>query len=177
MGLRLSHAFINVADLDKVVPFYTDVLGFQVTDRGTITDGLEAVFMSQDPENHHQIALANSLKEPGEGTRQLGHVAFRMETIDDLRALKKRLAAEGIEIRRELSHGNAWSLYFADPEGNGVECFVDTPFHVSQPQGQPTNIDLDDEALMEKTRADFSDKPEFGAYADWQDRLRDRLGS
>ena len=175
MALRLSHAFINVADVDKVVPFYTDILGFQITDRGVIGEDTQAVFMSQDPENHHQIALAGTLKDPGGATRQLGHVAFRMESIDELRALKRRLTAEGVEIRRELSHGNAWSLYFADPEGNGVECFVDTPFHVSQPQGKPTDIDLDDEALMEKTRADFSGEPEFGAYADWQDRLRDRL--
>lgn len=175
MGLKLSHAFINVSDLDAVVPFYTDVLGFRITDRGTIGDGLEAVFMSQDPENHHQIALANALKQAGGGTRQLGHVAFRMENLDDLRALKKKLAAEGIEVRREISHGNAWSLYFADPEGNGVECFVDTPFHVSQPQGKPTDIDLDDDTLVEKTRNDFGKEPEFGAYADWQDRLRARL--
>ena len=176
MGLKLSHAFINVADLDRVVPFYTDILGFQVTDRGTIGTGVEAVFMSQDPENHHQIALAKTLKGAREGAQNLGHVAFRMESLDDLRALKKRLAAEDIAVGREVSHGNAWSLYFADPEGNGVECFVDTPFHVSQPQGKPTDIDLDDDALLEKTRADFRDEPDFGSYSEWQDSLRQRLG-
>ena len=174
MGLKLSHAFMAVADLDKVVPFYTDILGFQITDRGALNEDVEAVFMSQDPDNHHQIALANSLKE-GPTPRPMTHVAFRMESIDDLRALKKRLQAEGIAIAREISHGNAWSLYFADPEGNGVECFVDTPFHVSQPQGKPTDIDLDDKALLAKTRADFGDEPEFGAYAAWQDRFRARL--
>ena len=174
MGLKLSHAFIAVADLDEVVPFYTDILGFQITDRGPLNDEVEAVFMSQDPDNHHQIALANSLKDRPTA-RTLGHVAFRMESLDDLRALKQRLQAEGVAIGRELSHGNAWSLYFADPAGNGVECFVDTPFHVSQPQGKPTDIDLDDDALLAKTRADFADEPEFGAYADWQDRFRTRL--
>lgn len=174
MGLKLSHAFINVADLGKVVPFYTDILGFLVTDRGPLNDDVEAVFMSQDPDNHHQIALANTLKDGG-GRRTLGHVAFRMESLDDLRALKKRLASEGVEIARETSHGNAWSLYFADPEGNGIECFVDTPFHVSQPQGKPTDIDLDDGALLDKTRTDFREEPEFGAYADWQDSMRRKL--
>ena len=57
MGLKLSHAFIDVADLNKVAPFYTDVLGFKITDRGQINDEIEAIFMSQDPDNHHQIAL------------------------------------------------------------------------------------------------------------------------
>jgi catechol 2,3-dioxygenase len=174
MGLKLSHAFINVADVDKVLPFYTDILGFEITDRGELNGGIPAVFMSQDPENHHQIALAQTMTE-GAGLRNLGHVAFRMESIDDLRDLKRRLAEQSIEVRREISHGNAWSLYFADPEGNGIECFVDTPFHVSQPQGKPTDIDLDDDALLNKTAADFSDEPEFGDYEEWQERFRERL--
>ena len=174
MALKLSHAFINVADIDKVVPFYTDILGFQITDRGQIGDDIAAVFMSQDPENHHQIALAQTLKDGG-ATRNLGHVAFRMGTLADLRALKRRLAEESVEVRREISHGNAWSLYFADPEGNGIECFVDTPFHVSQPAGKPTDIDLDDQALLSKTEMDFGGEPDFGAYDEWQERFRKTL--
>jgi catechol 2,3-dioxygenase len=174
MGLKLSHAFINVCDVNKVAPFYTDVLGFRVTDRGHINGDIEAVFLSQDPDNHHQIALAGTLKD-NDGGRNLGHVAFRMESLDALRALKKRLASEGIAIGRELSHGNAWSLYFTDPEGNGVECFVDTPFHVSQPQGKPTDIYLDNEALLDRTREDFLQEPEFGPFADWQEAMRRKL--
>ena len=174
MGLKLSHAFINVVDVNKDVPFYTDILGFQITDRGHINGEIEAVFMSQDTDNHHQIALAGTLKD-NNGLRNLGHVAFRMEKLDDLRALKKRLTSEGIAIGRELSHGNAWSLYFTDPEGNGVECFVDTPFHVSQPQGKPTDIELDDAELLDKTRDDFHQEPEFGPYADWQEAMRRKL--
>jgi catechol-2,3-dioxygenase len=130
--------------------------------------------MSQDPQNHHQIAIAQTLTGDV-GTRNLGHVAFRMESVDDLRTLKRRLASEHIDIRREISHGNAWSLYFADPEGNGIECFADTPFHVRQPQGKPTDIDLDDAALISKTADDFADEPEFGNYTDWQERLRQSL--
>lgn len=97
------------------------------------------------------------------------------ESTDDLRKLKRRLTDEHVEIRHEISHGNAWSLYFADPEDNGIECFVDTPFHVSQPQVKPTDIDLDDEALLSKTAEDFAEEPEFGDYADWQDRFRQSL--
>jgi len=174
MGMKLSHAFINVADLDKVVPFYTDILGFQVTDRGPIRGDTEAVFMSQDPDNHHQIAMANTLKD-GDGTPNLSHVAFRLESLEDLRALKKKLTSKGIDVGREVSHGNAWSLYFVDPEGNGIECFVDTPFHVRQPQVKPTDIDLDDAALLSKTEKDFGQEPEFGPYTEWQDALRRKL--
>ena len=174
MSLKLSHAFMDVADLEKVTPFYTNILGFKITDRGRINGEIEAVFMSQDPENHHQIALAETL-QANEPNNKLSHVAFRMESLDELRTLKRRLNTEGVAINRELSHGNAWSLYFSDPEGNGVECFVDTPFHVSQPQGKPTNIDLADKDLLAKTRDDFSEEPGFSPYADWQEKMRRNL--
>ena len=151
-------------------------LHLQVETRAGQRGETEAVFMSQDPENHHQIALANTLKG-GDGSRNLAHVAFRLQSLDELRALKKRLASMAIDVNREISHGNTWSLYFSDPEGNGVECFVDTPFHVRQPQGKPTDIDLEDAALLKKTEEDFGQEPEFGSYADWQDGLRRKLSS
>jgi catechol 2,3-dioxygenase len=160
--------------VEKVVPFYTDILGFEITDQGDLDGKTPVVFMSQDPDNHHQIAVAGTLTD-GAGTRNLGHLAFRLESVDDLRALKGRLSDEHVEIRREISHGNTWSLYFADPEGNGVECFVDTPFHVRQPQGKSTDINLDDEALIHKTIEDFSGEPEFGSYPDWQERFHQSL--
>ena len=109
MSLKLSHAFMDVADLEKVTPFYTNILGFKITDRGRINGEIEAVFMSQDPENHHQIALAETL-QANEPNNKLSHVAFRMDSLDELRTLKKRLNTEGVAINRELSHGNAWSL-------------------------------------------------------------------
>ena len=59
----------------------------------------------------------------------------------------------------------------------GVECFVDTPFHVSQPMGQPTDIDLDNEALLDKTREGFSQEPVFGPFADWQEAMRRKLAN
>ena len=85
------------------------------------------------------------------------------------------MASEGVDVRREVSHGNAWSLYFTDPEGNGVECLVDTPFHVRQPQGKPTDLDLDDAALLKKTEEDFGQEPEFSSYTEWQDAFRNKL--
>ena len=57
MGLKLSHAFINVADLDRVVPFYTDLLGFRVTDRGPLNDEIEAVFISQEEGSSPQLEI------------------------------------------------------------------------------------------------------------------------
>ena len=59
----------------------------------------------------------------------------------------------------------------------GVECFVDTTFHISQPQGQPTDIHLDNKALLDKTREGLSQEPNFGPFADWQEAMRRRLAN
>ncbi len=67
-----------------------------------------------------------------------------------------------------VSHGNIWSLYFTDPEGNVVECFVDSPFHVAQPYGASLDRAADDEEIAAATRANIEDKPEFGSLADGQ---------
>ena len=63
--LRLSHSTIAARDLDAMVDFYTDVLGFVVTNRGLAgPDGPELAFMSQDPSEHHQMVFISA-----EGTR------------------------------------------------------------------------------------------------------------
>ncbi len=69
-----------------------------------------------------------------------------------------------------LSHGNAWSVYFRDPEFNGVEVFIDTPWHVRQPQGARLDLDMTDADIVEATRTYFSTQPEFGPMHDFQRR-------
>lgn len=60
MGLKLSRALINVVDVAKFVPLYTDILGFEITDRGHSNDKTPVVFLSQDAQNRRQIVIANS---------------------------------------------------------------------------------------------------------------------
>ena len=69
-----------------------------------------------------------------------------------------------------LTHGNAWSVYFRDPEFNGVEVFIDTPWHVRQPQGQPLDLDKSNDEIVETTRSHFSKEPEFGSIDDFYRR-------
>jgi catechol 2,3-dioxygenase len=69
-----------------------------------------------------------------------------------------------------LTHGNAWSVYFRDPEFNGVEVFIDTPWHVRQPQGQPLDLDKSNQDIIEATRAHFSTEPEFCPIDDFYAR-------
>ena len=66
-------------------------------------------------------------------------------------------------VRRSLSPtANTWSVYFADPELNGIEVFCDTPWHVPQPQGKAWDMAQDDTSLIESTRSAFAEVPGFG---------------
>ncbi len=155
--LRLSHTTIAVTDLDPMLDFYCDVLGFRVTNRGTVgADGGEMAFISQDPSEHHQIVFVTGPT----GEHQfvmVDHLAFRTGSLDDLRTIGASLAAAGVEGVIPISHGNAWSLYFNDPEGNGLECFVDSPFHVAQPYADGLDLDSDDGEIEATTRAKIED--------------------
>ena len=174
--LSLSHTTMAVRDLDAMLGFYCDVLGFHVTDRGEVGDGAMA-FISQDPSEHHQIVFVTGMPESEHQFVMADHLAFRTGSLDDLRLIGERLAEAGIEGVIPISHGNAWSLYFNDPEGNGLECFVDSPFHVAQPHAGPLDIAATDDEIEATTRATLESEPDFMPVADWQAAFAERLAA
>jgi catechol 2,3-dioxygenase len=171
---------LYVHDVERMIDFYTNTLGFEVTDRGPLGDpdgGVEIVFLSQTANHHHQVAFITGRDEP-DASNNVHHVAFRSAgTLDDLKALNKTLEADA-EVTEiiPLCHGNAWSVYFRDPEFNGVEVFIDTPWHVRQPQGAPLDLDKSNDEIVESTRAHFSNEPEFGSIDDFYERRAEHLG-
>lgn len=173
--LTLGHTTLAARDLDSLVAFYSGVLGFHVTNRGPVPGGNEIAFLSQDPTAHHQIAMVGGLEPPKADFVLVDHLAFRTGTLDDLRAIHAKLIEAGIDPVLPICHGNAWSLYFNDPEGNGLECFVDTPFHVAQPFAQGFDLQQSDEEIVEATRKIVEGEPEFQPFEDWQQALARRL--
>jgi catechol 2,3-dioxygenase len=177
-GLRLevAHAVLYAHDVADLIEFYTNTLGFEVTDRGPLGRD-EIVFLSQNANDHHQIAFITGRGKP-DPSNSVNHVAFRSAgTLDDLKALKKALEADTrVTQIVPLCHGNAWSVYFRDPEFNGIEVFIDTPWHVRQPQGEPLDLDKSNDEIVEATRAHFSTEPEFGPLEDFYRRRADYLG-
>jgi catechol 2,3-dioxygenase len=173
--LTLGHTTLAARDLDRLSAFYRDVLGFHVTNRGPVPGGSEIAFLSQDPSAHHQIAMVGGLEPRNTAFVMVDHLAFRTSTLDDLRALRAKLEAAGVEGILPICHGNAWSLYFDDCEGNGVECFVDTPFHVAQPFAQGFDLDQSDEDIMEATRKLVESEPEFQPMAEWREEFVKRI--
>jgi catechol 2,3-dioxygenase len=175
--LTLGHTTLAARDLDRLSAFYCDVLGFRVTDRGPVPGGSELLFLSQDPSAHHQIAMVGGLEAPSPAFVMVDHLAFRTDTLDDLRVIRANLLAAGIDGIIPIDHGITWSLYFNDCEGNGVECYVDTPFHVAQPYGQGFDLDRSDEEILETTRRRIETEPGFQPVASWRETFSRRLAT
>lgn len=178
MKLRWSHAVVYVRNLDEMISFYKDVLGFQVSDRGPLDPnfpGMDIAFLSQAGSDHHQIAFV-PVRGP-ESNSPVDHFAFRVESYADVRAMAEKLNADGraAEIN-PINHGNAWSVYFKDPEGNGIEVFCDSPFGVQQPQIKPLDLSLSEDEQRRQTEEQFGKQPGFKPAAEFYAEHRRRLG-
>ncbi len=171
---ELSHFGIYVTDLPRMEEFYTRVLGLVVTDRGPLANGPSLVFLSHDPDQHHQLVLATGRPE-GPTYNVVNQISFKLPTLGDLQAMHARAREEGIKEFRVVTHGNAWSIYFADPEGNRVELFVDTPWHTPQPFAEPFDIEAPAESIYADTEAICRNRPGFLTRADWRRNLLEKL--
>ncbi len=179
MKLRFSHAVLYVRDLEAMLDFYGRVLGFAVSDRGPLdprNPGLDIAFLTQVGTDHHQLAF---VPVRGEGaSTTLDHLAFRVESLSDVQAMAARLAADGRATEvAPINHGNAWSVYFKDPEGNRIEVFCDSPFHVQQPQVRPLDLSLDEDGQRRATEQQFGGEPGFGSMAGFRETQRRHHGS
>ena len=173
--LSLSHATVAVRDLDAMLDFYCDVLGFVVTNRGEVGDGSQMAFISQDPTEHHQMVFVSGLPETEHQFVMADHMAFRTGTLDDLRAIGVRLDEAGGEACMASKHISACAVSLNDPEGNGLECFVDSPFHVAQPFADGLDLSADDATIEAETRTKIEGDAEFQPMVDWQTAFRARL--
>lgn len=174
--LAIGHSTLAARDLPALRDFYCNVLGFEVTNYGPVPhQQQELVFLSQDPGAHHQIAMVAGAMMGNSDFVMVDHLAFRTGSLDDLRIIHANLIDAGIEDILQIDHGNAWSLYFSDPEGNGVETYVDTPFHVAQPYASTWDINATDAEIEANTRSELADKPEFQLMTDWSANFARRL--
>ena len=124
---NVGHVVLKVRDLERAARFYRDVLGLREVARGTF--GGRMAFFSATGENHHDIALFEVGPDaaPDDGNRVgLYHVALRIgNTLKELRAAKAHLAANGVAVLRLRDHSVSQSIYLDDPDGNGLELYVD----------------------------------------------------
>jgi catechol 2,3-dioxygenase len=165
--VSFSHVGIYVTDLARMEAFYTRVLGLLVSDRGPVPGGSDLVFLSRNPDEHHQLVLATG-RPPGVEFNVVNQISFKLPTLADLKAMHARARDEGTKQFRMVTHGNAWSVYFADPEGNRVEVFVDTPWHTPQPVVEPFDIEAPVEVIERETEALCRNRPGFMSREQWR---------
>jgi len=124
--VRIGHVHLKVADLERSLKFYRDVLGFELTQRY----GTQAAFLSAGGYHHHiGLNTWESLQgsPPTRGSTGLYHVAFLYPTRALLADALRRVIGAGIELEGASDHGVSEALYLRDPDGNGVELYWDRP--------------------------------------------------
>ena len=173
--VSFSHLGIHVTDLARMEDFYTRVLGLLVADRGALPGGPTLLFLSRDPDEHHQIVLVTG-RPPGAAYNVVNQISFKLPTLADLQTMYARVRDEGIKEFRVVTHGNAWSVYFADPEGNRVEFFVDTPWHTPQPFAEPFDVEAPVETILAQTEALCRSRPGFMSRGEWRQGQIQRMG-
>jgi catechol-2,3-dioxygenase len=173
-----SHMGMFVADIARMRDFYTRVLGFTVTDEGdmeTARGRLQFVFLSRNPAEHHQIVMATG--KPRElSFNTINQISFRMADFAGLRTMYRRLLAEEAKELYPISHGNALSVYFHDPEANRVELFLDTPWYVKQPLRVPMDMRLSDAELWTWAEREARKQPGFQPVEEWRAEMARRMG-
>jgi catechol 2,3-dioxygenase-like lactoylglutathione lyase family enzyme len=170
----LSHAGVYVQDLEKMLDFYVRMFGFVVSDRGTIrTTGGQIVFLTSSPEEHHQFVLATGRPEelPFNVVNQ---ISFRVENLEAVRQVRTAVLEAGIKPRC-VTHGNAVSVYFPDPEGNRIEAFIDTPWYVHQPYAVEVDLTLPDEQLWRDLEERVRSSPGFMPREQWKQEIAAQL--
>lgn len=125
-GVSIGHVHLKVADLERAVVFYRNVLGFELMQRF----GHTAAFLSAGGYHHH-IGLntweSAGGSPPPPGTTGLYHVAIRYPSRATLAGALRRLIGAGIALDGAADHGVSEALYLHDPDGNGIELYRDRP--------------------------------------------------
>ncbi len=144
-GVRIGHAHLKVADLDRALAFYCGVLGFELKQRY----GREAAFLAAGGYHHH-IGLntwqSKGGSPPPRGATGLFHVAILYPTRAALADALRRLVEARITLDGASDHGVSQALYLRDPDGNGLELYWDR-----DPKDWPRNpdgtLDMDTQPL------------------------------
>lgn len=174
MAIRFKHFGIHVYDLDAMVDFYCRTFGFVVSDY-SVEDHLEIAFLTASPDDHHQVVLIGGRAPETRSKDLLNQISYKTDSLEEVLAVYRQVRDLGLEDIEPVSHGNSWSCYFRDPEGNRQEVYCDTPWYVTQPHFTLMNFDQPVDALRAETEALVRADPSFRMREDWQRDVRAKI--
>ncbi len=144
-GTRIGHVHLKVADLDRALGFYSDLLGFTLMQRY----GTQAAFLAAGGYHHH-IGLNTWQSKGGTpsapGHTGLFHTAFLYPDRAALATVLKRLVEANYPLDGASDHGVSEAIYITDPDGNGVELYRDRP-EAEWPRDDAGNLKMVTERL------------------------------
>ena len=144
---KIGHAHLKVRDLERAVAFYTQVFNLRVTEQ---VAGQFAFLTGGDM--HHELALqAVGPNAPGAHPYGVGlyHVAFEVPDKRAFAQVYQALRERGVEVAAVDHQFISWALYFSDPDGNGLEIYVDTRRDANgEPLWHGRNARLTDAAIL-----------------------------
>ena len=139
----LGHVGIAVQDMDKMLDFYTRILGLTPTDGGG-PEG-RGIFLSAHPETEHHEFLISRAPDRHTNAQQ---ISFTIGSLDDLREMYHSIRDYGIDTFRITNHGIAIGCYYRDPENNHVEVYWSTGLDYPQPHAEPIDLDASNEEII-----------------------------
>ena len=136
----LYHVGLHAKDPAQMAAFYRDVIGMQIV--SNIDDPVaRMIFLSSRPsEEAHEIVFTSN--------PELAHVAFKVETLADLRAFYQQVVERGLPIKMAFNHGASLAFYFHDPEGNLIEMYWPTDLASKQTESYPIDLTLPETTLL-----------------------------
>lgn len=144
----IHHVGVHATNPAASAEFYRDVLGMEIVG-GSAPDhplGASAFLSSRPDEESHEVALfANP---------DFAHIAFKVCSLDELRAMYARVVEKGLPIKFIANHHASFAIYFDDPDGNMIEVYWPTgDLSRRQPQMEPLDLSQPDEALLQRISA------------------------
>ena len=122
---RVGHLVLNVRDVEASTKFYTEIMGFGISVKRPDGSG---TFLTCG-KIHHDLALFKAPEGAAPvtpGGLGLNHFAVQVEDFDALKEFYHHLKARGVKADRTTDHHMTKSVYFHDPDGNGIEVFCNT---------------------------------------------------
>jgi catechol 2,3-dioxygenase len=172
---QLTHVGLYVRNIAVMSDFYCKILGLVITDSGPF-QGRELAFFSRNANEHHQIVMVRDPSRP-EAPASLNQISFRLDNLEALRQYYAYLSEQRVEGLEGRNHGNSWSAYFFDPEGNKIEVYVPTSWHVSQPWRAPLDLTLSADEIISQTERLMRENPTSQPAQQWSAAMSEKLAA